>query len=548
MSAHCSKTSGDQPFICSSPLDSAAHRQRPLDICIASPEFIGPSPHGASGIAHTAMAQGLAAAGHQVTCLFLGAKSPSTHEWHRWVEKYRCDGLTLVALPQINASELVAPANLIKSYEAYHWLKKNDRFDIIHFPERHGPGYHTLTAKHHGLAFGRATICVGLHAMTAWLRAADPKPVNALTEVDTEFMERRAVALADAVVSSSQNLVDWISDQRREKPGNVREDPLTQPARSAQPPVAPHLQEIDELVYFGTLETSKGVALFCDALDVIPSAIAKKLQTVSFLGKEAVIDGIPARDYVRKRAQRWPFPFQMIADLHETSTMDYLRQKNRLAVIPTLRESSPYRVLECLVARIAFVASRVGGITELIAPADVSKVCFEPNAGALCAILCATLTEGIRPARAVVDARANEQASTALRENSPARSNPAPHRAFSQLASHWPGLSNEAAQAAIQALSIDPTDAIALKVLARIHLNTGLHEAAQESCQLILKDHAEDAEALQMIEEARNEAAKLQENIIDSKTATRSPQETGRLETLQTFAVGAGLTAPFACP
>jgi hypothetical protein len=370
------------------------------------------------------------------------------------------------------------------------------------------------------VAFARATICVGIQTMTSWLRAADPKSAPTPTEVDTEFMERRAVALADAVVGPGNNIVDWISEQHRDGTGNGGA------SRTAQTPLAPLVQEVKELVYFGTLEASKGAILFCDALDSIPSALAGKIQAVTFLGKESVIDGIPALNYVKKRAEKWPFPFQFIADLHETSTMDYLRQENRLAVIPTLRESSLYRVLECLVARIAFIASRVGGVTELIAPIDVGKVCFEPNACALCATLCAVLTEGIQPARAAVDARASEPAPKLLSRNSPA---------------HSPDLSHEAAQAAVQALSIDPADAIALKVLARIHLNAGLNEAAREACQLILKGNPKDAEALKMMEEAE-----LAENIIDSNNAARSQQEARCAETLQTFA--AGLTAPFAYP
>jgi hypothetical protein len=520
MSASPPPPPGDQP--------SAPNGQPSLAICIASPEFIGPSAHGATGSAYTAMAQALAAAGHQVTCLLLDAKVPSTPEWQRWVEKYRGDGLTLVALPQINASELVAPPNLIKSFEAYHWLKKNDRFDIIHFPERQGPGYHTLTAKHHGLAFARATICVGLQTMTAWLQAVDPKPMSVMAEVDTEFMERRAMALADAIVGPGKNIVDCISEQRRDRPGHggVRPGDAPGSAPPAQMQLAFHAQEITELVYFGTLETSKGAVLFCDAVDAIPAAIAKKIRAVTFLGKESIIDGIPALSYVKKRAQHWPFPFQFIADLHESGTMDYLRQENRLAVIPTLRESSLYRVMECLVAKIAFIASRVGGVAELVAPADVDKACFEPNATALCAILCAALTEGIRPARPVVEARAIEPAPVDLRENAPSRPT---------------GISIDAAQAAIQALSIDPTDAIALKVLARIHLNAGLNEAAQEACQLILKRDAEDAEALQMMEEA-----KLAANRIDPNNAAHPPQEPHRQETPQTFT--AGFNTPFACP
>jgi glycosyltransferase involved in cell wall biosynthesis len=521
-----------------------------LNICIASPEFIGLSRHCSTGIAYTALAQALAAAGHQVTCLFLGAKDPSPEAWEHWVEKYRRDGLTLIALPQINVSELVAPPHLIKSYETFQWLKRNDRFDIIHFPDRQGPGYHTLTAKHHGLAFGRATICVGLHNMSAWLKAVDQGHVNDLAEVDTEFMERRTVALADAIVSPSHYLLNWISDQQWEMPGHcyVRQNILPHSAWPVEPPVAPHCHEIAELVYFGTLETRKGIVLFCDALDAIPSAIAKKIQTVTFLGRESIVDGIPARNYVEKRAQQWPFPFQIITGHDAGRTMDYLRQKNRLAVIPSLLENSPYRVLECLVAGIAFVASRVGGIPELIAPADVDKVCFEPNAGALCALLCAALTEGLHPARAVVDARANEQAWVALHEDSFARPNPPvqpePPAPGPESGSPLPGLSDEAERAAIQALSIDPTNAVALKVLARIHLKAGLREAAEEACQLILKHDADDAEALQMIEEARLQEANLAENLTEAGSIAPAPPALHHTEPSQIFA--ASLTAQFA--
>jgi hypothetical protein len=350
-----------------------------------------------------------------------------------------------------------------------------------------------------------------------------------LAEVDTGFMERRTVALADAVVSSSHYLLNWISGQKWEMPRHchVRQNVLPHSAWPAEPPTAPLLHGIDELVYFGTLETRKGVVLFCDALDAIPAAIAKKIRIVTFLGRESIVEGIPARTYVQKRAPRWPFPFQIITGHDANRTMDYLREKNRLAVIPSLLENSPYRVLECLVAGIAFVASRVGGIPELIAPDDVGKVCFEPNAGALCAVLGAALTEGVRPARPGVDARANEQAWIALHENFFVRP-------------------TEAERAAIQALSIDPTDAVALKVLARLHLKAGLHEAAEEACQLILKHDANDAEALEMMEEARLQEAKLAENLPETNSIAPVPQALRHSEPSQTFA--GNLTAQFACP
>lgn len=313
---------------------------RPLRICISSPEFIGPSGQSEMAIAYTAMAQALAASGHEVTCLFLGVKDPSCIEWQRWVERYKNDGLLLVALPQINGSDLVAPSNLVKSYEAYQWLKRNDRFDIIHFPERDGPGYHTLTAKHHGLAFANATLCVGLRTMSAWLRP-DSKPAVSPGEVNTEFMERRAVALADAVVRSNDNLVNWVA----------------------------------------------------------------------------------------------------------------------------------------------------GPLPELDAPAPTA-----PSSAA--------------HSNSVIDE----------------------------------------AQAAIHALSVDPTNTVALKVLARMHLNAGLAEAAEEVCQLILKSNPQDAEALEMLQEASAWENQLGGQAATKETSTLPAKEkAGRNLTAPAETLESGLSAPLAC-
>jgi hypothetical protein len=215
--------------------NTASPTTKPLNICIASPDFAGAD--GDEGAALMVMANGLVAAGHNVTCLFLGAKEAHPGAWQQWVEIYRRNGLTLVALPQMNRPELGAPSHLLKSYEAYQWLKKNDRFDIIHFPDELGPGYHTATAKHHGVAFSRATICIGLRGINAWLKSGAPEQLNEPVEVDTQFMERRAVALADALVSPSQNLARWISDGEWAK--------VTQPAEPS--PAAEAAQAIQAL-------------------------------------------------------------------------------------------------------------------------------------------------------------------------------------------------------------------------------------------------------------------------------------------------------------
>jgi tetratricopeptide (TPR) repeat protein len=77
------------------------------------------------------------------------------------------------------------------------------------------------------------------------------------------------------------------------------------------------------------------------------------------------------------------------------------------------------------------------------------------------------------------------------------------------------GRSNEASRAAIRAISLDPKDARAWKVLARIHLDAGQHEAAQKACRRVLGNDAGDAEAREMMGEALAQKAKLAENLFD---------------------------------
>ncbi|MGA2394076.1 MAG: tetratricopeptide repeat protein, partial [Candidatus Lustribacter sp.] len=66
----------------------------------------------------------------------------------------------------------------------------------------------------------------------------------------------------------------------------------------------------------------------------------------------------------------------------------------------------------------------------------------------------------------------------------------------------------EAKASVKQALSLDPTDAVALKVLAKCQLHKGQLEAAKQTCQLIVQQNAGNANALQTIEEMPDDKEK----------------------------------------
>jgi O-antigen biosynthesis protein len=394
------------------PPKAASGHTGPVRICIASQEFVGPTRNGGIGTAYTSLARALADAGHEVTCLHVDARHSRPEEMQKWIKIYQGYGLTLVPLPETAKPALVAPMQFVKSFDTFQWLKKNDRFDVIHFPECEAPGYHTLLARQQGLAFARSIICVGLHSMNAWVHAANQEYLTCVPELMLDFMERQSVALADMVVSPSRYLLEWIAELGWQLPSEcyVQQYVLPQSARTVLPTAPDGVRDITELVFFGRLETRKGAALFCDALDRLPAEVARKIKVVSFLGREALVDGVAGGEYIQRRAKRWTWKTEIISDRNQLQAMEYVRSPHRLAVMPSLLENSPNTVYECLGSQITFVASRVGGIPELIAPEDVGRVCFEPNPKALSAILAKAVTEGFKPARAAVDPGANEKA------------------------------------------------------------------------------------------------------------------------------------------
>jgi tetratricopeptide (TPR) repeat protein len=89
------------------------------------------------------------------------------------------------------------------------------------------------------------------------------------------------------------------------------------------------------------------------------------------------------------------------------------------------------------------------------------------------------------------------------------------------------GRSVEAAQAAWQALSLNPNEVIALKVLARIHLNAAQSGLAQQCCRRIINRHPNDNDARQMLEEALVQQTKLPEKSTKSAPTPSSPVPAG---------------------
>ena len=381
-----------------------------LRICIASCEFIGPIRNGGIGTAYTAMAHALVAAGYDVTLLYTQGEHCENESVSHWKTFYQKQGLRFIARPSDPNLRIDAPDLPMRSYETYRWLKTQN-FDLVHFPEWGGDAYYSVLAKHQGLAFERTLFCLGTHSPNAWLKQANSEHLAHPADIEVDYMERRAIALADIVVSPCQYMLRWMLENGFELPARsyVQQNILPTSARGNNTPISETRHPVTELVFFGRLETRKGIELFCDALDRLAKDPAHRNIQITFMGKPANIGGHESQAYLQKRAKNWSWKWNILATMDQPSAMRYLREPGRLAIIPSLMENSPYTVLECLGSRIPFLASRVGGIPELIADADIEHATFLPVTAELAGLLSRTLQAGIRPWRPAAEASATEK-------------------------------------------------------------------------------------------------------------------------------------------
>ena len=407
----------------------------PLKICIVTTEIAGPVSNGGIGTAYTTLAKTLAMAGHEVTVLFTKGAISMFGPFEDHVRAYEQLNIKLVGLSRTGQSRYI-PRHLLTSYEVFRFLS-NHQYNVVHLHDYEGAGYYSLIAKDQGLPeMLTKTFVLGMHGPNLWAKSVgNMEPIDKIDDLEMDFMERRCVKLSDVVVSPSQYLLKWMGSEGW--PMNTRSicQPNLLPITSSEPATATTTREdavadssaaveVRELVFFGRLETRKGIVMFCDAVDYILEHAQELgikigtnggrggLQKLVFLGRSAMVEGVLGMQYVQRRAQRWNnVRWKVISRMNSSEAIGFLSEKGsgRVAVMPSRIENSPYTIYECAHARIPFIATNVGGIPDLVHGDDHSMALFEPQTDALIEKLASVLRGGIGRARPSIDALANER-------------------------------------------------------------------------------------------------------------------------------------------
>jgi glycosyltransferase involved in cell wall biosynthesis len=360
-------------------LAQAQHAGRPLKICVVTSEILGPVRNGGIGTATSRIVEHLSDDGHQVTVLFTsvehGLPACDEKDWPYWVAALAHRNVELAHIAHEGDYRMWRR----KSWLVKDFLAERD-FDVVCFNEHHGSGYYALAAKRAGLlSFSRQIHCVFTHGSIEWVMNANEQYITRSSDLEMIGLERRSVEWADVVISPSEYLLrEYLSFGWR-LPDQTFVQPYPFPVVGVGP--SSSLVDVSELVFFGRLESRKGVWLFCEALD----HLAERLRghVVTFMGRTTDVGGVPSAALILERSAHWPFQVKLLTRFNQTEALHYLRSPGRLAVMPSVADNSPCVVYECMANRIPFVATSGSGIDELVHTDCWNTIMVEPTVRAL---------------------------------------------------------------------------------------------------------------------------------------------------------------------
>jgi glycosyltransferase involved in cell wall biosynthesis len=373
-------------------------------ICLVTAEFHGLFKNGGIGTANTGLALELAASGHDVVVAFVDTASTesarATLDIAELTRRYAKLGITLEF---VRRHPLLAAGadDMGFSYSVFAYLQAN-RFDVVFFNECGGQGYFALTAKHTGMFRDPPLMIVVTHGPVEWVHDLNAQLFTNSRAIAMSYLERRSVELADVLISPSRYLVDWMTTRGWKLPPQVHIIQNILPTAEEHPAPAAAKAQIREIVFFGRLETRKGLPIFCEAMAMLGAERDLSCISVTFMGKFARVDSLHSGVYILEKTLGWKTAPRIIANFDQIQALEYMSKSGVLAVMPSPAENSPCVVAECILAGIPFLASRGGGTGELIAEEDRERCLFEPTAAALRDKIAEALDHGHRPARMAI--------------------------------------------------------------------------------------------------------------------------------------------------
>jgi O-antigen biosynthesis protein len=296
-----------------------------------------------------------------------------------WQKLYEGAGVRVRVVS--HSAEVIEPAYFGRARDVEIALRA-DPPDFVIAQDLGAPAYTALRLRRLGLAFERTSFVVFCHGTRQWITDVSGKVRVLPGALAVAALERASVELADAVVSPSAYLVDWMRRQGWKLPPQTFVIPHVSRAGAtgtAPAPVPVDTNPVSRFAFFGRLEERKGVRPFVEALNMLEPELLERVE-VEFLGRSTPawpverVTGLFSETTTRALHG---VAFESALDQHEV--LDRLRRPGTVAVVPSFEENSPNTIYECLENGIPFIASTAAGIRELVASEDHTRVLFDPT-------------------------------------------------------------------------------------------------------------------------------------------------------------------------
>jgi glycosyltransferase involved in cell wall biosynthesis len=373
-------------------------------ITIVASELLGRPGTGGAGTADSLLAVALGRHGHQVELLIasgreIGELSPE------WMRTYESAGVNVRVL---NGLPGVRPSHLAPMLEVFHALRDQPA-DVVVVNDWRGLGYAAMRARQLGVALTETAFVVHCHGPGRVLAEFAQKVPDTLARFAEDVTERVSLELADAVVSPSVWLLDWMRahDWPVPESASVIQYVRQSAALDEQPAPAPSGERVRRLAFFGQLREGKGIRIFLAALEALEPELLDGVelvflgsQTARWTGERIVSTLSPA---VKERLAG----VHVETSLDREAALEQLSRPGTLAVMPSLLDNSPNTVSECIERGIPFVATQTGGIPELVADGDRARVLCLPTSEDLAKALTQALSSrhGFAPASSAREPR-----------------------------------------------------------------------------------------------------------------------------------------------
>ena len=265
------------------------------------------------------------------------------------------------------------------SNKVHIWLKEKN-YDFIHFQEYQGNGFVPLQAKKAGRYYHKSVLTTTAHSSEEWVRSANNQfGSGEISDILKDYYERYSIKNADLSIFPSHYMKRWVSENKWIFSENrTRVIPYFTDKDIKNPTRAKKINP-DELVFFGRLETRKGLELFINVIKKIYTVHKNEgwLPEITFLGRHGLTEYGRSDHYIRSQLEGLEINFNILSNKDKDGALSYLKShKNILAVVASLDDNLPNTVIECLLHKIPLIASNVGGIKELICSPDNL---FEPT-------------------------------------------------------------------------------------------------------------------------------------------------------------------------